>query len=70
VADEITRALRQVGAAGRTRTELRDLFGRHRGAEAIGRALAMLAAAGKARRTMRDDTGGRPAEVWVATEDD
>jgi hypothetical protein len=67
VADEIMRALRQVGAAGRTRTELRDLFGRHRSAEAIGRALAALKAAGTARYTMRDDTGGRPAEVWIAS---
>jgi hypothetical protein len=66
VADEILRALRQVGPAGRTRTELRDLFGRHRGAEEIGRALAALAVAGKARRVMRADTGGRPAELWVA----
>ena len=47
-------------------TELRDLFGRHRGAEDIGRALAALAAAGKAQRITRADTGGRPAEVWVA----
>jgi hypothetical protein len=67
VADEILRALRQASAAGRTRTELRDLFGRHRGAEEIGRALAALVAAGKARRDMRADTGGRPAEVWMAT---
>jgi len=66
VADEIMRALRQAGEAGRTRTELRDLFGRNRRAEDIDRALAVLAAAGRARRVMRDDTGGRPAEVWVA----
>jgi hypothetical protein len=67
VADEILRALRQAGAAGRTRTELRDLFGRHRGADEIGRALAQLAAAGKAQRIIRDDTGGRPAELWITT---
>jgi hypothetical protein len=66
VADEILRALRQAGPAGRTRTELRDLFGRHRGAEEIGRVLAALAAAGKARRVIRADTGGRPGELWVA----
>jgi hypothetical protein len=59
VADEIMRALRQTGTAGRTRTELRDLFGRHRNAEDIGRALAALAAAGKAQRITRADTGGR-----------
>ena len=39
VADEIMRALRQAGTAGRTRTELRDLFGRHRTAVDISRAL-------------------------------
>jgi hypothetical protein len=68
VADEILRALRQAGPAGRTRTELRDLFGRHRGADEIGRALAVLVAASKARRMMRTDTGGRPAEIWVVVE--
>jgi hypothetical protein len=66
VPDEIMRALRQAGAAGRTRTELRDLFRRHRGAEDISRALATLTTAGKATRIMRSDTGGRPAELWVA----
>jgi hypothetical protein len=66
VADEILRALRQAGAAGRTRTELRDRFGRHRGADEIGQALAALAAAGNAQCIMRADTGGRPAEVWFA----
>jgi hypothetical protein len=66
VADEIMRALRKAGAAGRTRTELRDFFGRHRDAVDIGRALAALAAAGRATRIMRADTGGRPAELWVA----
>jgi hypothetical protein len=68
VADEIMRALQQAGAAGRTRTELRDLFGRHRTAVDIGRALAALAPAGKAARITRADTGGRPAELWVAAE--
>jgi hypothetical protein len=68
VADEIMRALRQAGAAGRTRTELRDLFGRHRDREQIDRGVAALAKAGKARRIIRDDTGGRPAEIWVAAE--
>jgi hypothetical protein len=68
VADEILRALRQAGEAGRTRTELRDLFARNRGAEEIGTALTTLATAGKARRVTRSDTGGRPAELWVAVE--
>jgi hypothetical protein len=66
VADGIMRALRQAGAAGRTRTELRDLFGRHRDSEDIDRALAALAAASKATHIKRADTGGRPAELWFA----
>src|SRR5277367_3089754 len=36
-------------------------------AREIGRALAALAAAGKARMVPRPETGGRPAEIWVAT---
>lgn len=67
IADEILRALRKTGPAGSTRTEIRDLFGRHRSADEIGRALAALAAAGKATPATRYDTGGRPAEIWLAT---
>jgi hypothetical protein len=65
-ADEILRVLRQAGAAGKTRTELHHLFGRHRSANEISRALARLTAAGKATALLRSDTGGRPAEVWLA----
>ncbi|MGH7212348.1 MAG: DUF3987 domain-containing protein, partial [Acetobacteraceae bacterium] len=65
VADEILDALRRPGKAGMTRTEIRDLFGRHRNATQIDRALADLALQCKARMT-RSDTGGRPAEVWTA----
>jgi hypothetical protein len=64
IADEILRALREKG--GKTRTELHHLFGRNRSAARISRALARLAAAGKVRAESRSDTGGRPAEVWVA----
>jgi hypothetical protein len=67
VADEILRALRQAGDEGMSRTDLRDLFGRHRGADQIGRALAVLAERGLARRVMRTGTGGRPGEIWFAT---
>ena len=65
VADEIMQALVQVGQAGMTRTAIRDLFGRHRSADRIGAALALLQKTGKAAGKMRD-TGGRPAEMWVA----
>jgi hypothetical protein len=66
IADEIWRVLRQAGVGGKTRTELHHLFGRHRSANEIGRALARLATAGKAAAVLRSDTGGRPAEVWLA----
>jgi hypothetical protein len=49
-----------------SRTELRDLFGRHRSANQIGGALTMLATSGKARFETRSDTGGRPIEIWFA----
>jgi hypothetical protein len=66
IADEIIRALRTAGAAGMSRTAIRDLFGRHRTADQIGRALAVLAAVGKARHETRSETGGRPVELWFA----
>lgn len=66
IADEILRALRTRGGAGMSRTDIRDLFGRHRAADQIGRALALLATAGKARIETRSDTGGRPTERWFA----
>jgi Protein of unknown function (DUF3987) len=66
VADEILRALRRGGETGTTRTQIRDLFGRHRSSNQIDVALAALSAAGKARSVTRNDTGGRAAEVWVA----
>jgi hypothetical protein len=67
VADEILRSLRQAGDDGMSRTDIRDLFGRHRGADQIGRALGVLAQRGLARRVMRSSTGGRPGEIWYAT---
>lgn len=66
IADEILRAVRTTGDAGMSRTDIRDLFGRHRTADQIGRALAMLAAAGKVRLETRSDTGGRPIERCFA----
>ncbi len=64
VADEILTALRTAGAAGMTRTEIRDLFSRHRG-DRVGGALAALAAADLA--TCSDEaTRGRPVQRWYA----
>jgi hypothetical protein len=60
-ADAILDALRRSGRL--TRTQIRDLFARHKGAEQIEAALDTLARANLARRTVRE-TGGRPEEAW------
>lgn len=66
IADEIMRRLRQAGAEGLTRTEIRDLFGRNHSAERIGAALELLQRKGHAMcETVK--TEGRPKEVWKAT---
>jgi hypothetical protein len=66
VADEITRALQQAGSDGMTRTAIRDLFGRNQSSDRIGAALVLLVTNGRARMETRA-TGGRPAEIWIAT---
>jgi hypothetical protein len=64
-ADEIMRRLLHAGETGLTRTEIRDMFGRHKSAEQIGAALDLLRR--KSRATCETlDTGGRPSEVWRA----
>ena len=64
VADDILRALRQSGPGGMTRTEIYNLFGRHRASDQIGAALQLLRSKGKVRSQTRE-TRGRPSEVWV-----
>jgi len=64
VADELLAALRS-RRGGMTRTEVRDLFGRHRGGPEIDAALAVLAGSGVAVKTV-EPTGGRPVERWRA----
>ena len=65
VADDIMEALRAAGDEGLSRTEIRDLFGRHKGADRINRALGELLKLGRVRK---EDvpTGGRPTERWYA----
>jgi len=65
VADDIMEALRAVGAEGISRTQIRDLFGRHKSADRINRALGELLKLGSVRK---EDvpTGGRPIEKWYA----
>ena len=65
VADEIRRCLRVAAPEGLTRTELRDLFGRHKSAARIGAALAALQERGLV-AMRREQTDGRPVEVWFA----
>lgn len=62
--DPTADTIRQALAAGQlTRTQIRDLFGRHASGTRIDQALASLAALGLARPT-RTATGGRPTETW------
>jgi hypothetical protein len=68
VADELLDALRS-RPEGMTRTEIRDLFGRHRSGPTIGAALAVLANAGRAEMTT-EQTAGRPVERWRAISDE
>jgi hypothetical protein len=63
VADQIMDALRGAGADGMTRTEVSNLFGRHKNTERINRAFSTLLGAGRVRRG-KEETGGRPSERW------
>lgn len=67
VADEILSALRHK-ADGMTRTEISNLFGRHRKSEEISSALAMLQRIGRAKFEATETTG-RPLETWFAVEE-
>jgi len=66
VADEILKRLRSISPDGMTRTDIRDMFGKHlRGGE-IGTALDSLQSSGLARKGEPEKTGGRPVERWYA----
>lgn len=60
--DKIQEALRSTHY-GLTRTEIRDLFDRHKSADEIGESLARLEGFGRVRKETVA-TGGRPAEKW------
>jgi hypothetical protein len=68
VADTILDSLRAAGASGLTRTEISNLFSRNVGANQIARALGDLARRGLAIQRRGDASGGRPPEIWAATE--
>jgi hypothetical protein len=63
IADRIETAIRSRGAM--TRTEVSNLFSRHRAEGEIEAALRLLEGGGRIRRVTRV-TGGRPTEVWEA----
>jgi hypothetical protein len=66
VADAIIEALRAAGEQGMSRTEIRDLFKRHRSAERINGALELLLKVERVRCEYQV-TSGRPTERWFFT---
>jgi hypothetical protein len=68
IADEILQALQSVGAVGKNRTALRDLFSRHKSAGRISSALALLESRGRATCKFVP-TEGRSIEIWFATKE-
>lgn len=65
--ETILDALRKRGSIGMTRTEIRDLFNKHRSAQRIEQALNLLSRAGLA-KSEHISTSGRDVEKWCATE--
>ncbi len=66
-ADRALEFIREAGGDGRTKTEIRDLFGRNKNTEPM---LTFLSDRGRARSVLGDAEGGRAPEIWVATEYD
>jgi hypothetical protein len=66
VADEILGALTAADESGMTRTEISNLFKRHRRAEEIAAALERLSKQGKIRSLGKSLTAGRSVEWWAA----
>jgi hypothetical protein len=69
VADDILEALFEAGDQGMTRSQIRDLFGRHKSAALINRTLAGLRNQG-AVVCRQEPTAGRPREVWWRAKSD
>ena len=65
IADRCLVLLRDAGAAGMSRTELRDQLGHREAADRIADALQLLEDAALA-RYIKEPTGGRSAERWFA----
>ena len=67
LADRIRAALQDAGEDGMSRTDIRNLLGRHASTNSIARALNQLAALGIAERETVS-TDGRSIERWTATD--
>jgi hypothetical protein len=67
VADRIQEALLDAGAQGLTRTQIRNLLGKHESGDRIARALNQLTMHEVA-KCERRSSGGRDVEIWFATE--
>ena len=65
VVDKLYDAIR-LAPKGMTRTQIRDYFNRHKQKGEIDRALSRLVALGHV-EVVREETGGRPAERYIAT---
>ncbi len=63
--DKLYDAIR-LAPKGMTRTQIRDYFNRHKQKGEIDRALSRLVALGRI-KVVREETGGRPAERYIAT---
>jgi hypothetical protein len=63
VADRIVQGLQH---GDLSRSDVRDLFGRHESSDRVSHALESLAANGTIRQYVMD-TGGRPREIWTLT---
>ena len=64
-ADAVRHWLREAGAEGMTRTDIRDAFNRNRTKKQVDRALQFLSDRGLAYQE-REESGGRPTERWFA----
>jgi len=67
VADEILRLLKEAGQTGLTRTDISNLFGRHKSSSQIDKALSMLAEKGLAQYKKTMSEYNRPVEIWCKT---
>ncbi len=66
IADTVHGELIEIGEAGLTRSDIRDIFKRNKSSAEINNALDLLAEAGLARSIKEPSENGRPTERWFA----